>query len=249
MPGALCEAWMRVLAPSFHVVTWETRGLFGDLDDAAAFDRLGYGVADQADDLLAVMDHHGLGPAHVMGLCGGAVPALYAAAARPDRISSLSLWHGDFSGSVGPTTAHQDNLKALLAMAGQSRTDAGAINAALSGSATTQVPPDVAHLVLYPYLTDELFYRYCRLTVALMSTAVTDRLAAVGQPSLVVTSEDDDTAHPGGSHAVAAALPRAQLRVEPHGDHISVFRAGEHLVRLLSGFLSTHLSTRDRCDG
>src|SRR5439155_1452170 len=150
MPAALCEPWLRALATDHYAVTWETRGLFGGPADDAGFDALGHGLDAQATDLLTVMDRHKLPTAHVMGLCGGAVIAVRAAAEQPERISSLSLWHGDFSGSPGPTTGHQDNLKALMAMAAGSRGDAAAINAALAQTAMSAVPPDVAHLVGYP---------------------------------------------------------------------------------------------------
>ena len=237
MPAPLCEPWMRSLARAHRVVTWETRGLFGELDDAL-FDRLSHDVDAQARDLIAVMDHNDIARAHVMGMCGGAVVAVQAAASHPDRIGSLSLWHGDFSGSPGPTTTHQDNLKALMAMAVTSRADAAAIWSTLVHSAMSAVPPDVAHLVTYPYVTPELFYRYCVLTLATMTTDVSADLRAVPQPALVVTSADDRTAHPAGSRAAAAALPRGFLRVEPHGDHISAFGAGDRLEGLLSGFLA-----------
>lgn len=237
MPAPLCEPWMRSLAHACRVVTWETRGLFGELDDAA-FDRLSHGVDAQARDLIAVMDHHGIARAHVMGMCGGAVIAVKAAASHPDRIGSLSLWHGDFSGSPGPTTMHQQNLKALMAMAVTRRVDAAAIWSTLVNSAMSAVPPDLAHLVTYPYVTPELFYRYCVLTLATMTTDVSADLRSLSQPALVVTSADDRTAHPAGSRAAAAALRRAALRVEPHGDHISAFGAGDRLEELLSGFLA-----------
>ncbi|WP_093802466.1 alpha/beta fold hydrolase [Streptomyces sp. Wb2n-11] len=240
MPAALCEPWMRHLADSgHHVVTWETRGLFGDVGpgSAAAFDALAHDVGAQAGDLLALMDHHGIASAHVMGLCGGAVIALRAAARRPDRVSSLSLWHGDFSGTPGPMTGHQQNLRALLALAAQSRQDASAINAALADSTRAGVPAEVADLVMYPYSGDELFYRYSALTLATMTEDITPALDGLDIPTLIVTSEDDHTAHPDGSHRVAARLPGAELRVEPHGDHLSVFAAGRRLQQVLADFV------------
>jgi len=238
MPVQLCGHWLAFLAADYRVLTWETRGLFGDLGGPAAFDGLGHGLGDQATDLLAVMDHHGVATAHFMGLCGGAVIALRAAADQPGRASSLSLWHGDFSGSPGPTTSHQENLKALMAIASQSREDAEAINAALSQAATAEVPPELADLVSYPYRSPELFYRYCVLTGATMNTDVSGALSGIGQPALVVTSEDDHTAHPGGSHCAARVLPRAVLEVEPHGDHLSAFGAGPRLRQLMTSFLN-----------
>lgn len=237
MPAALCRPWMRFLSTNHHVVTWETRGLFGELGSGPDFDALACDLDAQAADLLAVMDHYDLPDAHLMGLCGGAVIALSAAARRPERVTSLSLWHGDFSGTPGPTTNHQDNLKALMGMAVRSRADAAAINDALAQTTLAAVPARVAHLVVYPYASAELFYRYCVLTGATMSTDISDLLPLVHQPALVVTSEDDHTAHPGGSHQIAARLPRAALHVEPHGDHISVFGADPRLQRILTDFL------------
>lgn len=248
MPAQLCESWMRFLARDHFVVTWETRGLFGELGNPAGFDARGHDVDVQAADLLAVLDHHGAVSAHVMGLCGGAVVALRAAGAAPRRISSLSLWHGDYElGAAVPKTSHQQNLAALMSLAVRSRTDAAAINAALAATAMSAVPADVGHLVVYPYLNSELFYRYCALTGAIMSTDVAGLLDAVPQPSLIVTSEDDTTAHPAGSHRVAAALTASVLRVEPHGDHISVFGAGAPLTRLMARFLAEPVA-RPRVD-
>jgi 3-oxoadipate enol-lactonase len=238
MPVQLCEHWLQFLSADYRVLTWETRGLFGDPASAADFDRIGHDLASQAADLVAVMDAHGVPAAHLMGLCGGAAIAAHAAADQPGRVSSLSLWHGDFSGSPGPATSHQDNLKALMAMATASREDAAAINSALAQAATATVPPELLELVSYPYGSDELFYRYCVLTGQTMNTDISGKLARIRQPCLVVTSEDDHTAHPAGSHRVAAALPDAVLQVEPHGDHLSAFGAGDRLRRLLTDFLA-----------
>lgn len=238
MPAGLCEPWLRRLSARHFAVTWETRALFGELGDPAAFDALDCGVDAQAADLAAVMDHYGIERAHAMGMCGGAVIALRAAARQPDRIASLSLWHGDFSGTPAPRTAHQENLRVLLDLAARGRADAEAINSALAESTTARVPQEVADLVGYPYSSTELFYRYCVLTGATMTYDVTGLLPAIDQPTLVVTSEDDHTAHPAGSGRVAAALSAARLCVEPHGDHISVFAASDRLAELLEGFLA-----------
>ena len=99
MPAALAESWMRFLARGRRVLAaWESRGLFGaaGLDEDYAID-----LAAQAGDLFTVLDHFGLADAHVVGLCGGAVIALAAAAAQPDRLCSLSLWHGAYAFASG----------------------------------------------------------------------------------------------------------------------------------------------------
>jgi pimeloyl-ACP methyl ester carboxylesterase len=104
--------------------------------------------------------------------------------------------------------------------------------------ALTNTPAELAHLVLYPYTSPELFYRYCRLNGTLARTDVEQYLARVKQPTLVVTSEDDETAHPQGSRQVADGLRNGRLRVEPHGDHSSLFRAGNPLMQVAVDFIA-----------
>lgn len=237
MPAALAESWMRYLARDRRVLAWESRGLFG----AAGHDG-DYAVdtGAQAADLFTVMDHYGVTGAHVVGLCGGAVIALAAAATRPDRIRSLSLWHGAYAFAGGsPRTRFQNDLIELMTIAAHSRAAARSVQAAFWQVALTSTPADLAHLVLYPYTSAELFYRYCRLNGTLARTDVEQYLGRVHQPTLVVTSEDDQTAHPQGSRQLAEGLPNARLRVEPHGDHASLFHAGgTPLMRAAADFIA-----------
>jgi len=241
MPVRLAESWIRRLAVDHFVLTWESRGLFGDLedlDDGGDVDGA-TGVAAQCGDLFAVMDHFGVASAHVAGLCGGAVLALAAAAERPERISSLSLWHGDFEvGDDTLKTDHQRNLQALMNLAVTAHLGAAGVHAVLCQSMASATPLDLAHLVLYPYATPELLRRYCLLNGAIMAADARPWLAVVKQPTLVVTSADDSTAHPGGSRFAAAALPNARLLVLPHGDHISLFRGDPRLLDTAVGFIA-----------
>ena len=181
-----------------------------------------------------------------MGFCGGAVIALLAAAAYPDRVSSVSVWHGDFErGPSCPKTNHQQNVKALMDIAAASPSAAASVRGLLCestrsagpGGMLTKIRPEHAHLVLYPFATAELLHRYSQLNGDLMRTDVGTVLAAIRQPVLVVTSRTDDTAHPAGSIDVARRLPRASLRVEPEGDHLSLFDAAAPLVNLARTFI------------
>jgi pimeloyl-ACP methyl ester carboxylesterase len=236
MPAALAESWMRYLARDRRVLAWESRGLFGA---AGQYGDYAVDAAAQAADLFAVMDHYGVSSAHVVGLCGGAVIALAAAASEPDRIRSLSLWHGAYELASGsPRTKFQNDLIELMAIAAHSRAAARSVQATFCQVALSSTPADLAHLVLYPYASPELFYRYCRLNGTLARTDVEPYLTRVKQPALVVTSEDDETAHPQGSRQVAAGLENARLRVETHGDHSSLFHADDTLMRVAADFIA-----------
>jgi 3-oxoadipate enol-lactonase len=235
-PVDLTELWMRRLAAEHLVITWESRGLFAETPD---FDELAHDVTAQVADLFAVMDHFGVAGGHLMGLCGGAVIALAAAAAQPERASSLSLWYGDYElGPECPKTAHQQDLQSFLSMAGEDRMIAASLRRVFCRSLRGNSLPDLAHLILYPYASDELLFRYGRLNGSIMSTDVSPLLGRLSQSTLVVTSLDDTKAHPAGSRLVAAGLANAKLHVEPHGDHITLFHADPGITELAERFLS-----------
>ncbi|SHG23320.1 Pimeloyl-ACP methyl ester carboxylesterase [Jatrophihabitans endophyticus] len=235
MPARLAEPWLRHLAVGRRVVLWESRGMFGDLDGFRGDTDVDAQVAD-ARAVLAALDLHGV---HLVGLCGGAVVAARCAAAEPERVSSLSLWHGDFDlGDAAPKTDHQRNLLGLMDMAVAAPDQAESMHEVVCQSMLGTVPADLAPLVLYPYLTAELFLRYCRLNSAIMHCDLTATLRDIAQPTLVVTSATDDTAHPQGSREVARRLAAATLVVNESGDHISLFRGDPGMLATLDEFLA-----------
>lgn len=239
MPVGLAVKWLAALSVEHRVVTWESRNLFA-ADDGTGLGEAGEHTLDaQSTDVLDVLDGFGITHAHALGLCGGAVVAL-AAAARSDRITSLSLWHGDYElGDDAPKTAHQRDIEALLAMVSRGRTQAAAMHRMMSRPSTLDtLRPDIAHHLIHPYATPDLLHRYGLLNGALMS-ADCRRLLDAPQPALVVTSHRDTTAHPAGSAYVARHLPRAELRTLPDGDHLTAFDAADELVVLARDFLHT----------
>jgi pimeloyl-ACP methyl ester carboxylesterase len=192
------------------------------------------------EDLLALIDELATGPVHLMGLCGGAAVALAAAAQRPDRVSSVSQWHADLElGSEAVKTDHQANLRALLDLGGESRDTAAWLREKLTSGPMTGVPEKIGPLVVRPYATAELFYRYAKLTGATMHWDSRQTATGVNQPCLVVTSEDDNTAHPDGSRRLAEIVPGARLVVAEHGTHLDAFRATNEQVSCLMSFLAS----------
>ncbi|MEH0396125.1 alpha/beta fold hydrolase [[Kitasatospora] papulosa] len=237
MPVGLTVNWLAVLSSRYRVVTWESRGLFASGEGAGPGAPVDHSVEAQSEDLLAVLDGFGIGRAHALGLCGGAVVAL-AAAARSKRIDSLSLWHGDWElGDDAPKTTHQRDMESLLAMVARGPKQAAAMHRLLNRPSTLDgLRPDLAHYLVHPYTTPEILYRYGQLNGSLMTTDCR-RLLTARQPTLVVTSDRDTTAHPAGSVYVARHLPAAELRNLPAGDHLGAFDAQPHLVALAEEFL------------
>jgi len=231
--------WLRILRSSYRCVIIQTRGTSERIEDPTDFDRRGYDVDRQVEDLVAVTEELDTGPVHLMGLCAGATVALATAARHPDRVSSLSLWHADLElGADAEKTEHQINLRELLDLGGESRDTAAWLRNRLTSGPMTGVPERIGPLVVRPYATTELFYRYAKLTAATMHWDSRPTAAAIGQPCLVVTSADDGTAHPAGSRRLAEIVAGARLVVAEHGDHLDAFRATAEQVGLLCSFLA-----------
>jgi 3-oxoadipate enol-lactonase len=237
MPIELCQRWLHYLAQEHYVITWESRGLFGEIKNS---DVLAYDVVSQASDLFTVMDYFNVKSAHIMGLCGGAVIALTASSIQPERISSFSLWYGDYElGSDCPKTHHQKDLQILMSMAGKSLEQATSLQKLFTRpSILENIRADLAHLILYPYATGDMLFRYAKLNGSIMTADIRNILGKILQPTLVVTSEDDTTAHPEGSLYVAQMLPNAKLHIEPYGDHLSLFDADPTITNLAINFIN-----------
>lgn len=240
MPFDLCRDWFNALSERFFVVTWETRGLFGS---CTAFDQIAVDTDAQVGDLIDVMNHHEISTAHLMGICGGAVIAISAAAAHNNRVNSLSLWHGDYNlGDNALRTKHQQNFEWLMETAALDRNEASDLQALFLDQATlATIPESIAHAALYPYVNPELFYRYARLNDALNKTELQSRLAQVLAPTLVVAGDADETTHIGGSRHIAEFISDATLHVERDGSHLAFFESTQRSKQTAFRFLEETL--------
>ncbi|TCK33804.1 pimeloyl-ACP methyl ester carboxylesterase [Paraburkholderia sp. BL8N3] len=224
MPVELCAGWIAELSRHHYVVTWGTRCLFGACAD---FDVARGDLYAQVEDLFEVMAHFGVDDAQLMGICGGAVTAIAAAAEarRAARVTSLSLWYGDYPfGEAGLRTPHQANFEWLMEAAAQGRDEARELQQMFVDPGTLATTPrEIAHLALYPYANAELFYRYACLNDALNKTDILPWMSRVTVRTLIVTGDADETTHAGGSAFVAERIPGARLVVEPGGSHTAFF--------------------------
>jgi pimeloyl-ACP methyl ester carboxylesterase len=236
IPPAILKNWIDVLSADHFVLSCETRGFA--CCDAAAPD-CSMTLDSQARDVLTSMECCGVERAHLMGICGGAVIALRATLFAPDRIESLSLWHGDFNvGEDRYLTRYQKDLRWLLNDAARSLDHAKSLHPLFAGpEMITKARRDLMHLLLFPYATTPLLYRYARANGALMSADVPEMARTIAHRALVVTSPDDRTTHPASSKVVASLLSKADLR-RSAGDHLTCLDAPLSARELLRTFLS-----------
>ena len=97
-PEALCR---RLAGQGRHVIRYDNR----DTGRSTAYPpgEAAYGFDDMADDAIRVLDGHGLGRAHLVGMSLGGMIAQLAALAHPDRVASLTAIS---TSPVGTDTSH-----------------------------------------------------------------------------------------------------------------------------------------------
>ncbi len=208
LPRALHVAGLRTLTVDNRDVGRSTK-----LSDAPG-DGPPYLLADMAADHAAVLDHHGIGRAHVAGMSMGGMIAQQLTIDHPDRVVSLT--------SVMSTTGARD--------AGRPSEEAMAVltrPAPTERAAFLDHAVESARVIGSPGLVDEAAVReraaaafdrgvdpkgIMRQLQAIMAGG--DRSAALADvevPTLVLHGDADPLVTPSGAEATAAAVPGARL--------------------------------------
>lgn len=205
------------LAPWFTVVNYDRRGR------GASGDTRPYAVEREVEDLAAVIDATGTADrAMVFGGSSGAALALEAAARLPDMITALALWEPPYHVDGSAPRLPDDFGAQLEALVDAGRpgdaverflVDAAGVPAAdatgMRSEATWTGMEDVARTLAYE-----------AYVMGPDNRVPAERLAAVAQPTLVITGDRSPTWMAAAGAAVAAALPHATHRVlggQSHG--------------------------------
>jgi pimeloyl-ACP methyl ester carboxylesterase len=197
-----------------------------------------YSVADETDDMLAVMDAARLESAVVYGRSRGGMLAQEFALRHPGRVSALVLSgtsHGG-PGSVGSTPAvdaamnfspeatreqiFRQQLEAMAAPGWHER-DPDAFAAALATD--LEAPPRR--------------FAVARQREAMQQWTTSDRLGAISAPTLVLCGEDDGMVPPENSRQLAASIEGARLVLIPNCGHLPMLEQPEAVASAVFGFL------------
>ena len=177
--------------------------------------RAPYSLDDMAGDAFSLMDHLGLGSAHVVGVSMGGMIAQTMAITHPERVRSLtSIMSTTGKRSVG--WQHPSLLPALLMSRGPGRDEYIRTSSAfwrLIGSPS--YPQDLERV---RERAAETFDRGVskggimrQMLAVLTQQNRSSRLRGVKVPTLVVHGLADKMVHASGGRATAAAIPSAEL--------------------------------------
>lgn len=219
------------LASRFQVVTYDRRGRSASDNKSAE-----YRVADELDDLAAVLDHVG-GGAAVFGHSSGSVLALEAVL-HGLPIDRIAVYEPPYRvPGTTPLTAADlaDRIEALVVTGQQD----AAVELFLAEA--VGVPPEMVAGMRagegWPFLADKAAsLPYDVLLMKPWQPAPTERLAAgIRVPLLASYGDRTEPGLAAATRAVAAAVPGAELAVLPGEDH-AVLQRPAALAPTLTAF-------------
>lgn len=256
--GFLCpDTWWRFLATAladagYRVVVTGYRGIAGSSQPARAGAH-SYTVARFAGDVLDVLDAEGVDTFAAVGHSMGTQVMLEAYRQASVRVTALASVTGPYEsplrslwgrGSLALAVYEPLRLGAALTLPPVLR---------LLWRTGTHLPLlPVGRLlgVLGPRATDELVSSYLahagtldigvvrRVAAGMHAHSAADLLPEVAAPTLVVIGARDPWSPPSIGRHMAAVMPRATLRIAPHGTHGTVLEYPE----LVNGWVLDHLA-------
>jgi 3-oxoadipate enol-lactonase len=219
--GMTAEAWWAtapVLARSFRVISFDNR----DTGRSSRV-RLGYSVAQMAEDAVAVLDAAGEKRAHVYGISLGSLVAQEMALRHPDRVEAVVLGSSSAGGFAAykpsPRSLAQTFLVRVGAM-GPEEAEWAALPYTYAERTRRfhldRIGADIAHRMSSP--PDPIAYLHQAAAVAAHDAY--DRLNKLAVPALVVHGEQDVFVPPANALVLAERIPAAQLRLWPNAAHL-----------------------------
>lgn len=231
--GYSLDMWHRFAPPlreRFRVVVFDNRGV-GRSDVPSP----PYSIPDMARDAVAVLDAAGIDRAHVVGTSMGGVIAQELALLHPDRVMSLALYC-TACGGPNSVPADQEVLDILLARTGMTMEEG-----------TRAMLPYIYDPTTSQALIDEdLAIRertypspdgYIGQLMAVSGYDLSDRLASLDVPTLVVHGVSDRLIPPANGQDVASRIRNARLVMLDDASHILFTDRTDACIEVLTQFL------------
>lgn len=208
MDQSMFDPQVEVLRSTYRVVTWDERG-FGRTE----FDGRPFTYWDSASDCLGLLDHLGIGSAVLAGMSQGGFLSLRAALMAPERVDALILLDTQ-AGAEDPAVA--EGYRAM-------------IDTWVSVGPIDELADTVANIIIADPEVNEVWIAKWRELpkeqlrepgeCLLGRDDITDRLAEITCPALVVHGTEDTAITMGQAEELAAGLSGADGVVRVGGAH------------------------------
>jgi 3-oxoadipate enol-lactonase len=224
---------------------------FGREYQVIAFDNRGAGRSDKPDepyslgqmanDASGLLDHLGVGSAHVFGMSLGGMIAQELALRSPERVRTLLLG-GTTAGGPTAIFAGPEVVQTFISLAGMPLVQA--IEAGLKLMYSEEYIKQrkgelVRRLILNAHLTAPM-YAFKRQFMAIVGFDTTARLAEITSPTLVLAGTADRVMPLDNSRALAAGIAGARLVELEGAGHGFLVEKAEEVNAAVLGFLRQH---------
>lgn len=230
--GAFWNGVMAGLASDFRVATHDHRGTGASSRPSGP-----YSIRQMADDLLAVMDHHRMGRAVLIGHSTGGAVAQTVALTWPERVSGLVLSASWAAPDPAFTAMFTLRRRVLLEMGA----DAYGVLGQLMLRTPEQLNAQPELLAFEPTAAAAALGDPTVVAAridALLEHDASARLAELAVPTLVVCAADDRVAPEHMSRALAAMIPGAELTILSGGGHFLPQGTPQAFLSAIGPFLS-----------
>ena len=211
--GRVWQPQLAALADEFTVVAWDEPGAGGSSDLLA-----GFGLADYAQCLAALIEALALGPAHVTGLSWGGTVAQELYRHHPELVATLILvdTYAGWKGSLPEEEVRARVAGALAALQAPAEEFDPTFPGLFAGDPPAEFVPlldDMAAAVRPESLRNLLF--------VMAEADQRDLLPSIAVPTLLIWGELDVRSPLSVALEFEQAIPDAQLVVIPGCGHVS----------------------------
>jgi pimeloyl-ACP methyl ester carboxylesterase len=224
------------LGASYRVLTFDNRGA-----GQSSVPDEPYSTRMMAQDAVGLLDALGVERAHVLGVSMGGMIAQEVALQHPRRVRSLQL-HCTYARPDRYMLALMDTWRAVRAKA-TAEEWLRTVALWLFSPRTYAERPEFVEMVIQTGLANPHPFTltgFLRQGDAVRGHDALDRLPALACPTLVSVAEDDILVPPRFARSVAAAVPRAELRVIEAAGHAYFWERADLFNTMCLDFLANH---------
>ena len=222
-----------LLADRLFVVTLDCRGMGASERRDEPFT-----LADEVNDVAAVMDAAGLEDAVIYGRSRGGMLAQEFALTFPARTRALIL-SGTRHGGPGSVPQSEGVSRAMNFTPEMTREQIFATqDEAMASPGWRERDPDAFDYCLRTDLeAPPRRFAVVRQQEAFAGWSSVDRLGRIACPTLVLCGEDDGMVPPENSRQIAATIPGAKLQLIPQCGHLSMLEKPAEVAAAVLDFL------------